>query len=76
MRVLLDKNEDVMDTVRAEKSLSRQFLNQKSPLRATNPNARLGTSQEANDTEGNQTTTKVEIDEANIGGLEIMDCQS
>ncbi|KAL9134547.1 MAG: hypothetical protein Q9175_004260 [Cornicularia normoerica] len=80
MRFLPDKEDDVMEDidtgVRAEKSLSRQLFNQKSPLRATNPNALLGTSQKANDTEGNQTTTKVEIDEANIGGLEIMDCQT
>lgn len=66
--------EDIDIGVHAEKSLSLQLFNQKSPLGATDPNARLGASWKAKDTENGQ-TTKAAIDDVDIGALTIMDCQ-
>ena len=79
MTIISDKEDDVMEDIEtgihAEKPLSRQLFSNKSPLGATDPNARLGTSWKAKDTPNGQTTS-VKIDDVNIGGLEIMDCQS
>ena len=78
MTIISDKEDDVMEDVETgihtEKPLSRQLFSNKSPLGATDPNARLGTSWKAKDTPNGQTSVK--IDDVNIGGLEIMDCQS
>lgn len=78
MRVTRDEEDDVTEDVdagiHAEKSLSRQFFDPKSPLRATTPNARLGTPRKVKDTEDGQ-IVKVEGDDVNIGGLEIIDVQ-
>lgn len=66
--------EDIDIGVHAEESLSRQLFNQKSPLGATDPNARLGALRKAKDTESGP-TTKAEVDAVDIGALTIMDCQ-
>lgn len=56
-----------------EESSNRQLLNEKSPLRATDPNAQLGISWKAKNTDDHQ-AIKAGIDGINIGGLQIMDC--
>lgn len=66
--------EDVGTGGHAKDSLHRQLFNLKSPLRATDPNVRLGTSTKTKDPEDNQ-MTKVEIDDVDMRGLEIMDRQ-
>ena len=66
--------EDFDIDVYANESVRRQLFNQKSPLRATDPNMRLGASWKAKDTENGQ-TTKAAIDDVDIGALKIMDCQ-
>ena len=78
MRVISDKKDDVMEDINiglhAETSIGRHLFDQKSPLRATDPNAQLETLWKVKDTKDGH-PTKVEVDAVNIGGLEIMDCQ-
>lgn len=78
MSVIPDKEDDAMENmdtgIHAEKSLSRQIFNQKSPLGATDPNARLGTPWRVKDTV-NGHIQKVESDDVDIRGLEIVDRQ-
>lgn len=79
MRAVPPKEDEIMEDVdtgvHAEKSPSRQLFDQKSPLRATDPNVQFGTSSNMKD-KINGNLTKVQVEVINIGGLEIMDCQT
>ena len=68
------KMEDIDTGVHVEESPSRQLLNPKSPLRATNPNAQLGTLWRAKDMVDGL-TAKAAVDDVDIGALAIMDCR-
>lgn len=59
----------------SEKASRRQLFGPKSPLRATDPNAQLGTAAPTAKDPANDQAAKFRIENVNIGGLTILDHQ-